>query len=195
MQLDLVAAIAFRGTARQQLESLQRGRYRRSLVRLYVSRRPAAGRSRRRLSVEPGEIFGFLGLSGAGKSTTQNVLIRLLDGYEGSVAVLGKDLRAWDRGYYRRIGVAFEAPNHYLKLTARENLQLFAGLHGGGTEDPDALRARRTGTGRRQARRRVLEGHARPSDIRTRASAPTWARFWTNRPPGSTRSPRAGSVR
>ena len=90
-------------------------------------------------SVEPGEIFGFLGPSGAGKSTTQNVLIRLLDGYEGSVAVLGKDLRAWDRGYYRRIGVAFEAPNHYLKLTARENLQLFAGLHGGGTEDPDAL--------------------------------------------------------
>ncbi len=69
-------------------------------------------------SVAPGEIFGFLGPSGAGKSTTQNVLIRLLDGYEGSVAVLGKDLRAWDRGYYRRIGVAFEAPNHYLKLTA-----------------------------------------------------------------------------
>ena len=90
-------------------------------------------------SVEPGEIFGFLGPSGAGKSTTQNVLIRLLDGYEGDVAVLGKDLRTWDRGYYRRIGVAFEAPNHYLKLTARENLQLFAGLHGGGTEAPDAL--------------------------------------------------------
>jgi fluoroquinolone transport system ATP-binding protein len=78
-------------------------------------------------SVEPGEIFGFLGPSGAGKSTTQNVLIRLLDGYEGNVAVLGQDLRAWDRGYYRRIGVSFEAPNHYLKLTARENLQLFAG--------------------------------------------------------------------
>jgi fluoroquinolone transport system ATP-binding protein len=90
-------------------------------------------------SVEPSEIFGFLGPSGAGKSTTQNVLIRLLDGYEGHVAVLGKDLRAWDRGYYRRIGVAFEAPNHYLKLTARENLQLFAGLHGSGTEDPGAL--------------------------------------------------------
>ena len=72
-------------------------------------------------SVEPGEIFGFLGPSGAGKSTTQTVRIRLLDGYEGNVAVLGKDLRAWDRGYYRRIGAAFEAPNHYLELTAREN--------------------------------------------------------------------------
>jgi fluoroquinolone transport system ATP-binding protein len=93
-------------------------------------------------SVEPGEIFGFLGPSGAGKSTTQNVLIRLLDGYDGNVTVLGKDLRAWERDYYRRIGVAFEAPNHYLKLTARENLQLFAGLHGGETEDPRALLAR-----------------------------------------------------
>lgn len=79
------------------------------------------------------EIFGFLGPSGAGKSTTQNVLIRLLDGYQGQIAVLGKDLRAWDRSYYRRIGVAFEAPNHYLKLTALENLSLFAGLHGGTT--------------------------------------------------------------
>ena len=81
-------------------------------------------------SVERGEIFGFLGPSGAGKSTTQNVLIRLLDGYAGSIVVLGRDLRAWDGSYYRRIGVAFEAPNHYLKLTARENLRLFAGLYG-----------------------------------------------------------------
>ena len=65
---------------------------------------------------------------------------------EGDIAVLGKDLRAWDRGYYRRIGVSFEAPNHYLKLTARENLQLFAGLHGGGTEILSSAGARRTGT-------------------------------------------------
>jgi len=90
-------------------------------------------------AVERGEIFGFLGPSGAGKSTTQNVLIRLLDGYRGTITVLGRDLRTWDRHYYRRIGVAFEAPNHYLKLTARENLRLFAGLHGGETLDPHDL--------------------------------------------------------
>jgi fluoroquinolone transport system ATP-binding protein len=90
-------------------------------------------------AVERGEVFGFLGPSGAGKSTTQNVLIRLLDGYEGTVTVLGRDLRAWDRQYYRRIGVSFESPNHYLKLTARENLRLFAGLHSGVRADPDAL--------------------------------------------------------
>lgn len=89
--------------------------------------------------VFPGEIFGFLGPSGAGKSTTQNVLIGLLDGHEGSVRVLGRDIRDWHSDYYRRIGVAFEAPNHYLTLTARENLQLFASLYGSRTEDPRVL--------------------------------------------------------
>jgi fluoroquinolone transport system ATP-binding protein len=92
-------------------------------------------------TVSAGEIFGFLGPSGAGKSTTQNILIRLLTGYTGDVRVLGKDLHEWDRSYYRRIGVAFESPNHYLKLTALENLRLFAGLYGGRTEAPaDLLR-------------------------------------------------------
>src|SRR5688572_13849428 len=90
-------------------------------------------------AVHRNEIFGFLGPSGAGKSTTQNVLVGLLDRYRGRVTVLGRNLRAWDRSYYGRIGVAFEAPNHYLKLTARENLRLFAGLHGGATQDPQAL--------------------------------------------------------
>ena len=67
-------------------------------------------------AVQRHEIFGFLGPSGAGKSTTQNVLIGLLSAYQGRVQVLGRDLRAWDRSYYRRIGVSFEAPNHYLKF-------------------------------------------------------------------------------
>ncbi len=90
-------------------------------------------------SVEPREIFGFLGPNGAGKTTTQNVLIRLLDGYVGRIRVLGRDLHDWDTSYYRRVGVAFETPNHYLKLTALENLRLFAGLHGGRTDSPEAL--------------------------------------------------------
>jgi fluoroquinolone transport system ATP-binding protein len=90
-------------------------------------------------AVAQGEIFGFLGPSGSGKSTTQNVLIGLLDGYDGTVTVLGRDLRAWDRHYYHKIGVAFESPNHYLKLTARENLRLFASLYSGVREDPDRL--------------------------------------------------------
>ncbi len=76
-----------------------------------------------------GEIFGFLGPSGSGKSTTQKILYKLLAGYAGEVNVLGKDLRAWDQRFYERVGVGFELPNHYLKLTARENLEFFASFY------------------------------------------------------------------
>jgi fluoroquinolone transport system ATP-binding protein len=90
-------------------------------------------------AVARGEVFGFLGPSGAGKSTTQNILIHLLDNYSGSVDVLGRDLREWEADYYRHIGVSFEAPNHYLKLTARENLALFASLYGTAAKGIDPL--------------------------------------------------------
>ncbi|MCA9691731.1 MAG: ABC transporter ATP-binding protein [Nannocystaceae bacterium] len=82
-------------------------------------------------TVEDGEVFGFLGPSGAGKSTTLGVLIGLLRGFEGEVEVLGKPLTRWGADYYRSIGVSFELPNHYLKLTARENLEYFRALHDG----------------------------------------------------------------
>jgi fluoroquinolone transport system ATP-binding protein len=87
-------------------------------------------------SVERGEIFGFLGPSGAGKSTTQKILIKLLKGYEGDITVMGKTLRAWRADYYERIGVSFELPNHYQKLTALENLNFFRSLYSKETEDP-----------------------------------------------------------
>jgi fluoroquinolone transport system ATP-binding protein len=90
-------------------------------------------------AIAPGEVFGFLGPSGAGKSTTQKILIGLLKDYTGQVTVLGRDLRQWGSDYYTRIGVGFELPNHYTKLTARENLRLFASLYGAKTHDPDAL--------------------------------------------------------
>jgi fluoroquinolone transport system ATP-binding protein len=92
--------------------------------------------------VGPGEIFGFLGPSGAGKSTTQKILIRLLRRYEGDVAILGQDLRRWGAEYYERIGVSFEFPNHFLKLSALENLTYFAALYRGPTRRPEELLAR-----------------------------------------------------
>jgi fluoroquinolone transport system ATP-binding protein len=81
--------------------------------------------------VEEGEVFGFLGPSGAGKSTTQKILIGLLSGFGGRVAVWGKQPVEWKSEYYRRIGVSFELPNHYQKLTGLENLQFFASLYPG----------------------------------------------------------------
>jgi len=89
--------------------------------------------------IERGEIFGFLGPNGAGKSTTQKILIRLLRDYEGRVSVLGRDLRAWRSDFYERVGVSFEFPNHYQKLTALENLRYFGALYQGKTRPPDEL--------------------------------------------------------
>jgi len=79
--------------------------------------------------VRAGEIFGFLGPNGAGKSTTQKILIGLLRGFEGTVEVLGRSLDEWGPEMYERIGVVFEQPNHYLKLTGLENLEYFRALY------------------------------------------------------------------
>ncbi len=89
--------------------------------------------------IEPGEIFGFLGPSGAGKSTTQKILIGLLREYQGTVSIFGKNLASWQSDYYERIGVSFEFPNHYLKLTGLENLTYFRSLYSGETQSSPAL--------------------------------------------------------
>jgi fluoroquinolone transport system ATP-binding protein len=80
-------------------------------------------------SIEKGEIFGFLGPSGSGKSTTQKILFKLLSGYTGSAIIEKKELANWDKKLYEKIGVGFELPNHYLKLTALENLNFFKGFY------------------------------------------------------------------
>lgn len=86
-------------------------------------------------AITRGEIFGVLGPSGAGKSTTQNILIRLVRGYEGSVRVMGREVSAWGPDVFERVGVSFETPSHFLKLTARENLRYFRALYGRSTRD------------------------------------------------------------
>ncbi|MGB3779638.1 MAG: ABC transporter ATP-binding protein [Tunicatimonas sp.] len=80
-------------------------------------------------AIAPGEIFGFLGPSGSGKSTTQKILYKLLSGYTGAVRIKDRALPQWDRDFYRTVGVGFELPNHYLKLTALENLRFFASFY------------------------------------------------------------------
>ena len=90
-------------------------------------------------AVEPGEIFGFLGPSGSGKSTTQKVLIGLLEGYGGTVRILDKDRTDWIPDDYERIGVSFEQPTHFLKLTGLENLRYFAALYRRSTRPPQDL--------------------------------------------------------
>lgn len=76
-----------------------------------------------------GEIFGFLGPSGAGKSTTQKILYRILTDFRGEVKIEGKDINAWDARFFEKIGVGFELPNHYQKLSGKENLALFGSFY------------------------------------------------------------------
>ena len=87
-------------------------------------------------SIEKGEIYGFLGPSGAGKSTTQNILIKLLTGFRGEINILDKSLNKWGPSFYNQIGVSFELPNHYPKLTGKENLDFFSTLYDKKCEDP-----------------------------------------------------------
>lgn len=79
--------------------------------------------------IQKGEVFGFLGPSGAGKTTTQRLIIGLLSGYKGQIRVLGKERNQWNKNFYEYIGVAFDFPNLYLKLTALENLKLIGAYY------------------------------------------------------------------
>ncbi len=79
--------------------------------------------------IAKGEIFGFLGPSGAGKSTTQKILIKLFSQYEGEIYYDGKNLKDFHDDFYEEIGVCFEMPISFSKLTAMENLEFFQKLY------------------------------------------------------------------
>ncbi|MCO8761563.1 ABC transporter ATP-binding protein [Clostridioides difficile] len=79
--------------------------------------------------VGKGEILGFLGLSGAGKSTLQKILIGMITNYGGSVIVNGVESKRHSNKFYENIGVDFEFPSLYEKLTAIENLKYFGSLY------------------------------------------------------------------
>ncbi len=85
-----------------------------------------------------GHIFGFLGPSGAGKSTVQKILTRLLPLQHGTVCYDRRPLAALGREFFAEVGVSFEHPNLFPRLTGRENLLAFAGLYGDAIDDPAA---------------------------------------------------------
>jgi fluoroquinolone transport system ATP-binding protein len=79
--------------------------------------------------IKEGEIFGFLGPSGAGKSTTQKILIKILQDYRGKISYNGKDIMEYGNEFYEEIGVSFEMPIHFSKMTAMENIEFFLKLY------------------------------------------------------------------
>ncbi len=79
--------------------------------------------------IKKGEIFGFLGPSGAGKSTTQKILIKILENYRGKISYNGKNILEYNNDFYEDIGVSFEMPVHFSKMTAMENIEFFLKLY------------------------------------------------------------------
>jgi ABC-2 type transport system ATP-binding protein len=82
------------------------------------------------LTVEPGEIFGFLGGNGAGKTTVMKILMRLMAPTAGRARILGHDVA--DVALHARVGYLPEAPYFYDYLTARELVEYCAELFGYG---------------------------------------------------------------
>lgn len=82
------------------------------------------------LAIRRGEIFGFLGSNGCGKTTTMKMLTGLLPATEGEGFLFGQAVSAGDFSIRRRIGYMAQSFSLYGELTVRQNLMLHAALYG-----------------------------------------------------------------
>lgn len=80
--------------------------------------------------VKEGEIYGFLGQNGAGKSTTIRMLLTLVEPTNGKIEIFGSDLRTHRKDILRQVGAVIEKPDLYKYLTAIQNLSIFSKLSG-----------------------------------------------------------------
>jgi len=83
------------------------------------------------LTVERGDIFGFLGQNGAGKSTTIRMALGLVRPTSGRVSVLGHDMARQPLRALQRVGAIIEAPAFYENSSGRQNLRMLAAMSGG----------------------------------------------------------------
>jgi ABC-type multidrug transport system ATPase subunit len=81
-------------------------------------------------TVNSGDIFGFLGQNGAGKSTTIRMLLSLIQPDAGSIEIFGLNLHTHRNEILKKIGAVIEKPDLYKYLTAYDNLKLFAKMSG-----------------------------------------------------------------
>lgn len=82
-------------------------------------------------TVKPGDVYGFLGQNGAGKSTSIRMLLTLITPTEGSIELFGLELNRHRKEILQQVGAVIEKPDVYKFLSAYENLKLFARLSGG----------------------------------------------------------------
>lgn len=81
-------------------------------------------------TVYQGDVYGFLGQNGAGKSTTIRMLLTLIQPSSGSIRIFGEDIQSGRSRILSKTGAVIERPDLYKYLTAKENLAVFARLSG-----------------------------------------------------------------
>jgi ABC-type multidrug transport system ATPase subunit len=80
--------------------------------------------------VPAGQVYGFLGQNGAGKSTTIRMLLTLITPDAGVIEIFGMNLKKHRKEILRKVGAIIEKPDLYKYLTALENLRIFAAISG-----------------------------------------------------------------
>ncbi len=80
------------------------------------------------LNVEEGDVYGFLGPNGSGKTTTIRMLLGLIHPYQGSARLNGYDIKTDLNRAISGVGAVVESPSFYNYLSGRENLRLMANL-------------------------------------------------------------------
>ncbi len=81
-------------------------------------------------TVNQGDVYGFLGQNGAGKSTTIRMLLTLITPTSGNIEIFGMNLQENRTDILRQIGAVVEKPDVYKYLSAYENVSLFARMSG-----------------------------------------------------------------
>ncbi len=81
-------------------------------------------------SVNKGDVYGFLGQNGAGKSTTIRMLLTLIEPTAGNIELFGMNLKTHRKEILQQVGAVVEKPDVYKYLSAYQNVALFAKLSG-----------------------------------------------------------------
>src|ERR1700712_1157880 len=81
-------------------------------------------------TVQQGDVYGFLGQNGAGKSTTMRMMLTLIAPTSGTINMFGMELGRNSKDILKQVGAIIEKPDVYKYLSAYDNLELFAKLSG-----------------------------------------------------------------
>ena len=91
------------------------------------------------MRVKQGEIYGFLGANGAGKTSLMKAIYRIMIPTSGTVVLLGKKIKNNNNAVFSRIGSIIETPIFYEEFDAHKNLELHCGYMGSGKENIEEI--------------------------------------------------------